>query len=707
MNIINPEKDPRRNRLHITIIAAATIATILISLHYLYSGSFIVFQNLFYIPIILSCMYYTMRGFVYSVCLAVFYLLLIIVFTSESNIITQALIRVALFIGIAGVVTFLSTRRKRAERLLLKSEERFRSLFENSVQGIYQTTHEGRFLSANRALSEMFGYDSPEELISSVNDIGSQLYFNPEQRLEHLRILGERGVADNYEAEMYRKDGSIIWVSMTTRVVRDRAGIPFINEGFAENITERKQAEEALQASEEKYRNIFDDAILGIYQTTPDGCICSANPALVKMYGYDTSDELINNVTAAQMYVNSEDREIFKRILSKEGKVEQYEVQFRKRNGEIFWVSINAHTVRDGQGNITHYDGTIEEITERKRLEEALENDQIRLINDQIRLTAVLDSIDALVYVADFNSYEVLFLNKYGHEVWGDIVGRRCWETIQEGQGGPCKFCTNNRLLSDSGIPTGVYRWEFQNTKNSNWYDCRDQAIRWIDGRLVRLEIATDVTERKLTEEEIQNLLSEKELILREVHHRIKNNMTVIVSLLSLQADALEDNPPAIAALEDAGSRVRSMMVLYDKLYRSADFRKISTKEYLPSLVDEIVGNFPNRGLVTIKTQIDDIIFDAKTLSPLGMILNELLTNAMKYAFTGRENGIIAVSLSAKDNHVTLMIQDNGVGIPESIDITASTGFGMQLVGILTEQLEGSMTFGRDNGTKFILEFEV
>jgi glucan phosphoethanolaminetransferase (alkaline phosphatase superfamily) len=116
MNSADPQSKPQRNRLHIFFITVTTIATILISLYYLSSGSFIVFQNLFYIPIILSCMYYTMRGFIYSVCLAVLYLLLILFFTAESGIITQALVRAVLFIAIAGIVTFLSTRRKRAEQ---------------------------------------------------------------------------------------------------------------------------------------------------------------------------------------------------------------------------------------------------------------------------------------------------------------------------------------------------------------------------------------------------------------------------------------------------------------------------------------------------------------------------------------------------------------------------------------------------------------
>ncbi|MBA4416926.1 MAG: hypothetical protein C0392_03295 [Syntrophus sp. (in: bacteria)] len=223
--------------------------------------------------------------------------------------------------------------------------------------------------------------------------------------------------------------------------------------------------------------------------------------------------------------------------------------------------------------------------------------------------------------------------------------------------------------------------------------------------KLVGVRAAGEL-ERRDVEEQVKSSLEEKKILLKEVHHRIKNNMSVVVSLLSLHAEKMND-PSAIAALEDAENRVQSMMVLYDKLYRSADFREISSKEYLTSLIDEIVSNFSNRWIVTIEKQIDDFILDAKTLSPMGMILNELLTNTMKYAFTGRDNGLIQVSFSLKDNHAILIIEDNGIGIPESVDIATSTGFGLQLVGMLTEQLGGTIRIERQNGSAFILEFNV
>ncbi len=119
-------------------------------------------------------------------------------------------------------------------------------------------------------------------------------------------------------------------------------------------------------------------------------------------------------------------------------------------------------------------------------------------------IATILNSLDALVYVADMQTHELLFFNDYGRSVWGEPEGRKCYQVLQQGQDSPCAFCTNDKLLNAQGEPAGVYVWEFQNTRNGRWYQCRDQAIRWIDGRLVRMEIATDITDLKLLESELE-----------------------------------------------------------------------------------------------------------------------------------------------------------------------------------------------------------
>ena len=119
-------------------------------------------------------------------------------------------------------------------------------------------------------------------------------------------------------------------------------------------------------------------------------------------------------------------------------------------------------------------------------------------------ILTILNSLDALVYVADFKTHEMIFVNRYGLQRWGDPIGKRCYQLLQSGQSEPCAFCTNHLLVDADGKPNDPYVWEFQNTINGQWYQCHDQAIPWIDGRLVRLEIATDITKLKMLEAELE-----------------------------------------------------------------------------------------------------------------------------------------------------------------------------------------------------------
>ena len=304
----------------------------------------------------------------------------------EKNAILKSLYGYFISYAIAGFVIFLFLtvsllyfRREykyRKTKELLQAEEKYRNIFNDAILGIYQTTPEGRFIIINPVFAAICGYASPEEMIEKVTDIPNQLYANPEDRLRLQKRIAAEAKVKGFEVQFKHPTQGLVWVSINANALRDEQGNIRNYDGTIEGITERKHAEEALQASEEKYHNIFNDAILGIYQTTPEGRILSANPALARMYGYDTPEELTNNVTATQMYVNPEDREIFKRNLLREGVVEKFETRFRKKGGETIWVSINAHTVKDTQGNISSYEGTIENITERKRAEEELDKER-------------------------------------------------------------------------------------------------------------------------------------------------------------------------------------------------------------------------------------------------------------------------------------------------------------------------------------------
>ncbi len=244
----------------------------------------------------------------------------------------------------------------------------------------------------------------------------------------------------------------------------------------------------------------------------------------------------------------------------------------------------------------------------------------------------------------------------------------------------------------------GKYRWILDSAKVVK----RDK-----DGKPIRMAgIHTDITAMKEAEQKIKSLLLEKELLLKEVHHRIKNNMSTIKGLLTLQISA-ESDQSVISSLKDAENRVQSMIMLYEKLYCTDNFRELSIKDYLEPLAKEIIGSYSNNSIVEIKTHIEDFIINIQLLTPIGIIVNELLTNIMKYAFTEKKHGTVSIFVSLNEGHVSLIVQDDGNGIPENIDFKNSTGFGMQLVYMLTQQIEGKIGIERVGGTKVILEFDL
>jgi len=206
--------------------------------------------------------------------------------------------------------------------------------------------------------------------------------------------------------------------------------------------------------------------------------------------------------------------------------------------------------------------------------------------------------------------------------------------------------------------------------------------------------------------EQAENLHKEKELLLKEVHHRIKNNMSTIISLLNLHMSMMQDTPAA-AELAEARNRIQSMMVLYDLLYRSTDYRDASMAEYLPFMVGEMIRVFPQSKRIRIQTSAQDFRIGVGKLVPLGIIINELISNSMKYAFSKTGEGRIGVQALQKDGKAEIIIEDDGIGIPETLSPGDSSGFGLRLVELLVKQLKGEMRLEREGGTRFVLRFPV
>jgi len=218
-------------------------------------------------------------------------------------------------------------------------------------------------------------------------------------------------------------------------------------------------------------------------------------------------------------------------------------------------------------------------------------------------------------------------------------------------------------------------------------------------------EITANAVKRRQAEERVASLLKEKELLLKEVHHRVKNHFSTAISLLSLQAKVCS-SAEAIGVLNDAQGRLQAMNTLYDRLYRSVDLRKMSLRAYLPDLVEEIAELFPNRRSARVSVDCEDIVLAAKPLSILGIIVNELVSNSMKYAFPEGRTGEIKVEARAAGERVIVRIADDGVGLPADLDPEHSTGFGLGLVRILAEQLGGTLKIWRASGAVFVIDFD-
>ena len=220
-----------------------------------------------------------------------------------------------------------------------------------------------------------------------------------------------------------------------------------------------------------------------------------------------------------------------------------------------------------------------------------------------------------------------------------------------------------------------------------------------------RHALQQEVEQRKQSEARIQKLLEEKDVILREVHHRIRNNMNTVVGVLRLEGQMHESETTG-SVLQDAAERIGSMMLLYDKLYHSSEHDAMELDQYLLPLVEQVMDVFPQGASVQLHTEIAPIRMKPKVLSELGIIVYELVTNAMKYAFADRGEGVLTVTAHQEGSAVSISIADDGPGLPKQPSNSAPSGFGMTLVNALTDQLNATFRSENHNGARFVLTFE-
>ncbi|MFP4705717.1 MAG: PAS domain-containing protein, partial [Spirochaetaceae bacterium] len=361
------------------------------------------------------------------------------------------------------------------------------------------------------------------------------------------------------------------------------------------------------------------------------------------------------------------------------------------------WFLMQARLFDSPQGKRVVVSHT--NITAQKRAERDLEHSRARLLAMARAMPDVVLLLDRQGTYREVFSHREQLLYMPAER----LQGRRVLEVLPREQAESILQAVHKTL--DTRSPQSV-EYSLEVPAGRRWFEARLAPVTSHDdsnaGEQVVL-IARDVTERRHRAERVRRLLEQKELLLRETHHRIKNHLGAIAGLLSVQADELPD-AGAAEGLRDAAGRTESISVLYDKLYRSERYEHLSAEEYIRSLVEETIKLWGPSRRVRGTFDIADIEIDVKTLGPLGLVLTELVTNSLKHAFAG-EDGEISVELTRERETAALRYADNGPGLPESVSVEESKTFGLQLIRMLVEQIDGTLQVKHDGGATFLISF--
>jgi len=464
---------------------------------------------------------------------------------------------------------------------------------------------------------------------------------------------------------------------------------------LAHDITESKHVEDELKESEARFKALHNASFGGI-AIHNKGLILDCNQGLSEISGY-TINDLIG--MDGLLLIAEESREmVMGNILAKYEK--PYEAIGIKQNGDKYPLQLEARMIpyKGKQVRVVEF----RDITENKLIKDAL-------IKSEILLKSSIESPSDMIILSIDKEYRYLYFNQNHKDdmlsAYNNVVeiGMNLLDCISSDIDKKNAKINYDKALAGKSHSTIQ---EYGDIKRL-YYETRYNPIIDGDGSIIgATAFAFDITKRKQLEDKVKQQLLEKEIILKETHHRIKNNFASIGSLLSLQVNS-SDNPEVQSALHTAIGRVKGLSVLYEKLLLSDNYHVTSVKEYLNNLIDDIINLLSNEQNLTITKQIDDIKLDSKHLFPIGLFVNELLTNVLKYAFINKDSGLIEIILKQEGEEITLTIKDNGNGLPDGFDKDKQKGFGFALIKMLSEQLDGSFTIDNHLGTKSTIKFPI
>jgi PAS domain S-box-containing protein len=588
------------------------------------------------------------------------------------------------------------TERKRTEEALRRSEAYLTEAQRLSRTGSWAWSVATRnFVYWSQGHYRLHGLD-PERGVPSWDAV-SQL-IHPEDRPRCLAQI-ERAIRDGTTCELeYRAvlpDGTVKYIRSTAHPVFDAAGALVEFVGTEMDVTERKRAEEALTL----FRSLIDRTNDSIEVVDSDtGRFLDVNERACLAHGYTREEYLSRTVVEIAPPDAAPVVEAALVQLRHTGSV-FVETVHQRKDGSTFPVEVNAARIRLDRDYVV---AVVRDVSERKRAEEQLRQ-------REVDLKLALDA------------------GRLGDWKWNVVTGEVTWSPLCKALYGlpPDAEVSYDRFLAaihpddrarvaaslGRVLETGA---DYEEEKRTVWPDgsvhwtaARGRVYRDATGRPLHVSgVTMDVTGRRRAEEELRASLQEKVVLLKEVHHRVKNNLQLVSSLLSLQAGAMKDRAVK-EALTESQNRVRAMAMVHENLYRTSDLTSVRVGPHIESLCAHLWRSFgADPGRIAPDLRVADLTLDLDRALRCGLIVNELVSNAIKHAFPTGRTGRVTVKLDhLPDGWYALVVSDNGAGFPAGFDPKGSDTLGLQLVADLTEQLNGTLALNRDGGAAFTVRF--
>ncbi|HEX5660884.1 MAG TPA: PAS domain S-box protein [Polyangiales bacterium] len=471
-------------------------------------------------------------------------------------------------------------------------------------------------------------------------------------------------------------------------------------------LAARSQTQQALQRSEEKYRALAVNAPVGIFEATLDGRCTFVNEAWTAITGY-TQPEVLERGWDKVVHPDDFARltEVWTNAIRKDA---PFSLDFRycTKSGQIAWVHGSAVPLKGDHGRVNGLMGTVVDMTERRRTLEALSASEqnFRSLVESAPFGVLVTRELKVVYA------NASYLKMLGFEL-DELLGESFLDLIPGELHELARARDQARRAGESlpAIATHVRRKDGSSIALEG-----DSASMLFDGEPATVSLVRDVTERErveqvrlLAEHTLRESLREKDVLLKEVHHRVKNNLQVIVSLINLQASKLED-APVRSVFEETRSRVHAIALLHERLYTSKNLGRIDMRDYLDGLASDLSSTNAGVRAIDLRVEADELYLIMDQAVPIGLIVNELVTNSYKHAFplALRRGGRIEIALERVGKDLQIVVQDDGVGYPANLDPDTADSLGLLLISSLSRQLEADLSFDhRSDGARCVIRF--